>query len=179
MTKKKSDAVAKLDTGKATALVKTLAQLPGARGLSKAERKGVYAISHNVSDALIQSVANLAADNGGSILGMGFDVEEARRVLAYASECKAVVDGARAFAQRVKDDVLQRRQAIAEHANVVYQALGRLVRTPEGKHLVHAFEQMHAEVARKRPRRAKRTSRPAANAAAATAPVTAPSPQPS
>jgi len=171
--KSKGDAAAKLDTSKATALVKSLAQLLDAPGLSKAERQQVYAVSHHVSDALIQSVANLAAENGGSILGMGFDVEEARAVLAYASECKAVIDGARAFAQRVKDDVLARRQTIAEHANVVYQALGRLVRTPEGKHLVQSYEQMHAVVTRKRTR-AKRTGTAAAKPAAAS-----PSTQPS
>ena len=178
--KSKSETVAELDTSKAAALVKELSKLLQAPGLNKAERKAVYASSHHVSDVLIQSVANLAAENGGNILGVGFDVEEARAVLAYASDAKAVIDTTRAFAQRLKDDVLERRQAIAEHANVVYGVLSRLVRTPEGKHLVQAYEQMHAHVARRARRTAKSgasaTSQPTANAAGASTEATATTP---
>ncbi len=179
--KSKQGTVTELNTSKATALVKALSQLLQASGVSKSERKALYAKSHHVSDALIQSVANLAAENGGNILGVSFDVEEARAVLAYASDCKAVIHGTRSFAQRLKDSVLQRREATAAHANVVYGVLSRLVRAPEGKHLVQSFEQMQAHAT---PRRARRTAKSGASnatskpAAQATGASTEPTPAP-
>ena len=126
---------------------------------SRDERKPVERGSNRVPDALIERMAALAAKNGGSVLGIAFDVEAARQTLAYASACNAVIDAAHGLIRMISDDVLRRRIRVAQSAFAIYGAMRRLVTTNEGKHLAPSFEELQALMrehnARKRTRTAK------------------------
>ena len=124
---------------------------------SREERKSVLSQSIRVPDALIERVADLAEQGGGTVLGISFDVDAARQTLAYSRACRAVIAAARSFARMISDDVLRQRVVVAQRAFAIYGAMGRLVQTGEDKRLIAPYEELQTLVRaeRRRTRAAK------------------------
>jgi hypothetical protein len=138
--------------------------------LSKADRQRLKSRSDKVPDQLIEMISDLAEQNGGQVLGMAFDAATARTTLTQTSATRTQISTAKQLTQKMEDDMIQQRVAVADPAFAIFTALRRLVNTKAGNSLAPAYEQMKT-IVKDRPRtpRKKKT--------ATTATATAPAPQ--
>jgi hypothetical protein len=136
--------------------------------LSKADRNRLRSRSERVPDQLIEMISDLAEQNGGEVLGMAFDAAQARTTLAQTSATRTQVSTAKQLTQKMEDDMIQQRVAVADPTFAIFTALRRLVNTKSGNSLAPAYEQMKT-IVKDRPRtpRKKKT----ATTATATAPA--------
>jgi hypothetical protein len=136
--------------------------------LSKADRNRLRSRSERVPDQLIEMISDLAEQNGGQILGMSFDAAAARTTLTQTSATRTQISTAKQLTQKMEDDMIQQRTAVADPTFAIFTALRRLVNTKSGNSLAPAYEQMKT-IVKDRPRtpRKKKT----ATTATATAPA--------
>jgi hypothetical protein len=158
MSTSKHDAVA---ATLASTLAAIIGQL-GAPSLAADERKRLRKRNENVPDALVDMVIHLADENAGHVLGMPYDTHEARAALAEVSALRTAIAVARQLLQRLEDESVQRRIAVADPTFALYTALRRLVNTPAGNALKPAYSQMQS-IVKNRPRksRSKKAAPPA------------------
>ena len=148
MSKSKSSKPKASLQGVVDALVAFEGSLELGASLAKDERSKLRKQSDQVSDAFIELVANLATQQGGLVAGVAFDVDAAQKVIARSRDARAAADVCRRLAQRMEDDAVPQRIVVGKRAFAVYAALRRLVSTPEGNPLMHAFENL-ASLARR------------------------------
>jgi hypothetical protein len=144
--------------------------------LTNDERKLLRARNSRTPDKLIEMVAHLAQQGGGSVLGIPFDSTTASATLANASQAKTTIAVGRQTLQRMEDDMLQQRLTVADPAFAIYSALRRLVQTKAGNALLPAYNQMKALVRRKPSKATDETTSPAPTAAPAASAVTSATP---
>jgi len=134
-------------------------------GMTLSERKEQKSLSRNVPDKLIELVAEVATQNGGSVAGIPFDAAEASATLTYTSNAEKTAEAAKGLAQRVTDDAVQRRTSVANSAFAIYRAMGRLVRTTKGQAYRQKYEEMQRLVRKTRSTAADDTTQTATPAA--------------
>jgi hypothetical protein len=146
--------------------------------LSKADRDRLRSRSDKVPDQLIEMISSLAEQNGGKVLGMPFDAATARATVTQTRATKTQISTAKQLTQKMEDDMIQQRVAVADPAFAIFTALRRLVNTKSGNSLAPAYEQMKTIVKNRprTPRKKKATTTATATAPSATATAT---PQPS
>ena len=166
MTKSKS----KVNT--ATSALTSIANGISSASLTKTERSRLRSRNEIVPDQLIEMIAHLAEQGGGSVAGIPFDATQARATLAKASTARTTISVGRQTLQRMEDDMIQQRATAADPAFAIYTALRRLVGTKGGNSLTPAYEQMKA-IVKNRPRksRAKKADEDTAVAAASPSPT--------
>ena len=136
---------------------------------------------------VVELVANLATQHDGAVAGMAFDAGAARDALARAKAARAVATAARRLARRAESDSVQSLALVADRTMAVTQAMGRVVRTPEGKAFVEAHDQVRAmmRAAAGRPRKSTKakspvsTTTPPTNGVVIAKPATSPASLPS
>ena len=160
---KKTAAAAPQDV--ASTLSGILAQIT-TPALSVADRKRMEARNDSTPDALIAMMAHLAEQNGGTVAGLSFDAAGANAVLSSTEPTNISV--CRQLLQRMEDDWIQQRLAVADPAFAIYRALARLVNTPAGNSLSPAYEQMKAIVKNRPPKTSRRKQKKTATAGAST-----------
>ena len=125
-----------------------------------------------VPDAFLEAMASLVSRNGGSLMGLSFDADAARELLAYGTAAKPFIDMARDVAHQVDEDIVRKRAALADHAISILRALEALAETPEGKGFARDAQLLRSTLGTKK--RKQRSPKQAAAAPGAPATVTAP-----
>jgi hypothetical protein len=138
--------------------IATALALPEA--LPTKERKTVQGRTSHVTDAMIETLASISDQHGGSVAGLPFDATEARTTLAKASEMRSLSRTARVLARKADTSALVMRAQVVDRAFGIYVALERFVHTPEGAPFRTAYEELRN--ANRSRRRARVGSAPAA-----------------
>lgn len=100
--------------------------------LSSTERRTLTAPSNRVTDATIEAMADTAARHDGVVAGLAFDGEAARETIARIAASATIVRAAERIAQRLRDQMLRERGAIAAAVLTRYTMLQRYTEQPEG-----------------------------------------------
>jgi hypothetical protein len=140
--------------------------------LTKAARQQLRSRNEIVPDQLIEMITHLAEQGNGSVLGMPFDTAAASATLTQTSNTQTAIGVGRQTLQRMEDDMLQQRVAVADPAFAIYTALRRLVKTKAGNSLAPAYEQMKS-IVKNRPRKSRAKKPEETTSTAATPPVAA------
>jgi hypothetical protein len=137
--------------------------------LSKTERRALQGRNENAPDELIEMIAQLAQQGGGTVLGIPFDATTALATLAQTSATRTSISVGQQTLQRMEDDMIQQRATAADPAFAIYTALRRLVKTKSGNALAPAYAQMKS-IVKNRPRKSRAKST-AGGASATTTPT--------
>jgi hypothetical protein len=131
-----SNAVAQIDAlseslGYAPAVPKAQAQMLRGRGTA-------------VPVTVIELLANLADQHGGTIAGLPFDAAAARDALARAKSARSVANAARRLSRRAVSDALQNLAVVGDESMAIALALDRITRNPRGNAFVEANDQIRS-----------------------------------
>jgi hypothetical protein len=113
---------------------------------------------------VINLLANLAEQNGGAVAGLPFDSAAARDALARAENAQQIAKAARRLSRRAISDSVHSLALVGDESMTLVVALGRKVRTPNGKSFVEANDEIkslmraHSKSGRTRKAAAKATT---------------------
>ena len=148
------------------------ADLPLDGTLPSKERAHRRDVVRHAPDALVEGIASLASEHDGVLIGVPFDADAAREVIAYGAAARPLVRALRELATRLEDSVLVKRAEIVTQALAAYRAIGAVKGTPQGEPFAKELEDLRAihrtwrPKSRKAKAAAKAAAQPAVNGAA-------------
>jgi hypothetical protein len=145
-----------------TALERVEADLKLPEALDPVVRRTLGAQSGRIPDALIEAMAAMVTRHHGVVCGMKFDADAARETIASVAASTAVLATLDRISQRLRDQVLRKRAAVAAEVETRYLMLQRLARGTEGAAVREEAAAMHAILRKRQPRRAKKAVAPIA-----------------
>jgi hypothetical protein len=136
------------DTTILTGLRTTLGQARTALGMivvtDPRERRRIADQARKLSSALIAGVSQIAAKEGGKVMGIAIDSALADATMAYCTAGEPVVAALRSFADDLETDLLAKRAVVGDPASAVYNAIRVAKRTAEGKALLSQLDELKA-----------------------------------